>query len=101
MLAIAFSTWVLMHWVEYATLRLSSGKFIRDLVPFWEFLQIRTQHLQLTAENPGGRAIGAPAELGLLGYAPELLPIAGFLLGGLVVWLGPLSVEALGPGGRV
>ena len=100
MLAIAFSTWVLMHWVEYATLRLSSGKFIRDLVPFWEFLQIRTEHLQLTAENPGGRAIGAPSELGMLGYAHELLQIAGFLLGALVMWLGLTSLEACAPCSR-
>src|SRR5207249_10248638 len=86
MLAIAFSTWVLMHWVEYATLRLSSGKLVRDVVPFWEFLQIRTEHLQLTVENAGGRAIGSPTELGLLGYAHELLQIAAFRRGGFVVF---------------
>lgn len=100
MLAIAFSTWMLMHWVEYATLQLSSGKLVRDVVPFWEFLQIRTEHLQLTIENAGGRAVGSPTELGLLGYAHELLQIAGFLLGGFVMFAALSSIEACAPCSR-
>jgi hypothetical protein len=94
MLAIAFSTWVLMHWVEYATMRFSNGALVRDALPFWDFLRLRAEHLQLTVENPGGSKLGTTPELGILGYAHELLQVAGFLCGGFLVWLGLKNQEA-------
>ena len=100
MLAIGVSTWLLMHWVDYATMRFSDGGLVRDQVPFWYYLQMRTEHMQLVLQNQGGRAIDTTPELGLLGYAHELLQIAGFLLGGFVMWLGLKSLEACAPCGR-
>jgi hypothetical protein len=87
MLAIAFSTWLLMHWVEYVTVRFSDGALVRDAVPFWDYLRLRAEHLQLTIENPGGVNPSTTPELGILGYAHELLQLSGFLFGGFLVWL--------------
>jgi hypothetical protein len=94
MLAIGFSTWLLMHWVEYATLRFHNGILVRDSVEFWDYLRLRTEHLQLTVENTGSSNRTTTPELGLLGYAHELLQIAGFLAGGFVVWAKLRSEEA-------
>jgi hypothetical protein len=87
MLAIAVSTWLIMHWVEYVTLQFSDGRMARDVVPFWDYLRIRTEHLQLVLESAGSAARDATPELGMLGYVHELIQITGFLIGGLVVWL--------------
>ena len=94
MLAIGFSTWLLMHWVEYATMSLSDGSMVRDQVPFWYYLKIRTEHMQLMIQNQGGRTIDTTSELGMLGYAHELLQIVGFLVGGFIMWLSLRSREA-------
>jgi len=94
MLAIGFSTWLLMHWVEYATLRFSNGTLARDSVQFWDYLRLRTEHLQLMVENTGGTNRTTTPELGLLGYAHELLQIVGFLAGGFVMWAALQSQEA-------
>ena len=100
MLAIGLSTWLLVHWVEYATVSLSDGTMVRDQVPFWYYLRLRTEHMQLMIQNQGGRTIDTTRELGLLGYAHELLQIAGFLCGGFVVWLALKSCEACAPCSR-
>jgi hypothetical protein len=94
MLAIGFSTWLLMHWFEYATLRFANGTLVRDSLPFWDYLQLRTEHLRLTIENTAGRNTGTTPELGLLGYLHELLQVAGFLVGGFLVWAALKSREA-------
>lgn len=86
MLAIAVSTWLTMHWIEYARLQFDDGRMARDVVPFWDYLRIRTEHLQLVMQN-GGSTRDTTPELGLLGYVHEVLQIAGFLIGGFVVWL--------------
>jgi hypothetical protein len=86
MLAIGFSTWLLMHWVDYATMRFSNGTLVRDALPFADYLRLSTEHLQLTIENAGGTNPTTTPELGLLGYAHELIQIAGFLAGGLMMW---------------
>lgn len=85
MLAIGLSTWLLMHWVDYATMRFSNGALVRDALPFADYLQLRTEHLQLTIESAGAKQSTTP-ELGLLGYAHELIQIAGFLAGGFIMW---------------
>lgn len=100
MLAIGFSTWLLMHWVEYVTAHFRDGSLIRDAVPFWEYLRLRTVHLQLTIENPGGTNPSTTPELGLLGYAHELLQVAGFLFGGFAVWKRLKTHEACEPCSR-
>jgi hypothetical protein len=100
MLAIGFSTWLMMHWVEYASLRFRDGSLIRDAVPFWDYLRLRTTHLQLTIENAGGTNPSTTPELGLLGYAHELLQIAGFLCGGFIMWAVLKSREACEPCSR-
>ena len=100
MLAIAVSTWLILHWVEYATLRIPSGRLVRESVPFWDYLRIRTEHLQLSLQSGGGSTIGNTEDLGLLGYVHELIQLTGFLLGGFVVWLGLKSHEACVPCGR-
>ena len=100
MLAIGLSTWLLMHWVDYATLRLQNGTAVRDAVPFWEYFRLRTEHLQLVTQDQGGRVVDRTSELGLLGYAHELLQVAGFLCGGLVMWLALKSHEACVPCSR-
>lgn len=87
MLAIAVSTWLMMHWVEYVTLQFSDGRMARDVVPFWEYLRIRTEHLQLVLQTAGSAARDATPQLGMLGYVHELIQVTGFLIGGLVVWL--------------
>jgi len=100
MLAIGVSTWVLMHWVDYATTRFSNGALVRDALPFTDYLQLRTEHLQLTLENPGGTNPTTTPELGLLGYAHELVQIAGFLAGGLMIWTFLKRREACTPCSR-
>jgi len=94
MLAIGVSTWLLMHWVDYATMRFGNGTLVRDAVPFTDYMQLRTEHLQLTIENAGGRNGTTTPELGLLGYAHELLQIAGFMAGGLMMWVFLKRLEA-------
>ena len=94
MLAIGVSTWMLMHWVEYATLRYPDGRLVRDSWPFWDYFRVRTEHLRLTMQNAGGRPTGATSELGLLGYAHELVQVAGFLCGGFIMWAALKSEEA-------
>ena len=94
MLAIGLSTWLLMHWVDYATMRFSNGALVRDALPFADYLQLRTEHLQLTIENTGGTNPTTTPELGLLGYAHELVQIAGFLTGGFVIWAALKAQEA-------
>lgn len=100
MFTIALSTWLLMHWVEYATMRFSNGMLIRDSVAFWDYLQLSTEHLKLTIENQSGTNRTTTSELGLLGYAHELLQIAGFLCGGFIVWANLDSHEACVPCSR-
>lgn len=85
MLAIGVSTWLLMHWVDYATMRFANGALVRDALPFADYLQLRTEHLQLTIESTSTKATTTP-ELGLLGYVHELLQVAGFLAGGFFMW---------------
>jgi hypothetical protein len=87
MLAIGVSTWLLMHWVGYVTLRFSDGALVRDALPFTDYLRLRAEHLQLTIEGPSGTTPTTTPELGLLGYAHELVQIAGFLSGGLMIWI--------------
>lgn len=99
MLAIAVSTWLLMHWVEYATLRLDDGRMASDAVPFWDYLRIRTEHLQLVMQGSAPGADTTP-ELGLLGYVHELIQIAGFLLGAFLVWQRLKIQEACTPCSR-
>lgn len=94
MLAIGFSTWLLMHWVEYVTRRFADGALVRDSVAFWDYLRIRTVHLQLTIENAGGSNGKTTPELGLLGYAHELIQVTGFMIGGLIIWAALKSHEA-------
>lgn len=94
MLAIGVSTWLLMHWVDYATMRFANGTLVRDAVGFTDYLQLRTEHLQLTIENTGGTNPTTTPELGLLGYAHELVQIAGFLAGGLMMWTFLKRLEA-------
>ena len=84
MLAIGVSTWLLMHWVDYATMRFANGALVRDALPFVDYLQLRTEHLQLTIESASTNS--TTPELGLLGYAHELLQVAGFLAGGFIMW---------------
>lgn len=100
MLAIGFSTWLLMHWVEYATISLTDGSMVRDQVPFWYYLRLRTEHMQLMIQNQGGQTIDKTGELGMLGYAHELLQIVGFLVGGFIMWLALKSREACTPCSR-
>lgn len=100
MLAIAFSTWLLMHWVEYATITLADGSLVRDQVPFWYYLRLRTEHMQLVIENPSGTRPDTTPELGLLGYAHELLQIAGFMIGGLISWVALMSRDTCAPCSR-
>ena len=93
MLAIGFSTWLLMHWVDYATMRFGNGTLVRDAVPFTDYLQLRTEHLQLTMQSSSSNATTTP-ELGLLGYVHELIQIAGFLAGGFMMWIFLKRLEA-------
>lgn len=93
MLAIGVSTWLLMHWVGYATMRFSDGALVRDVVSFTDYLQLRTEHLQLTMQSASSKGTTTP-ELGLLGYAHELLQVVGFLAGGLMMWIFLKRLEA-------
>lgn len=94
MMAIGLSTWLLMHWVAYATMHFTDGALVRDAVSFTDYLQLRAEHLQLTIENAGGTNGTTTPELGLLGYAHELVQIAGFLAGGLMMWTFLKRLEA-------
>ena len=93
MLAIGLSTWLLMHWVDYATMRFANGALVRDALPFTEYLRLRTEHLQLTIQSSGTHPTTTP-ELGLLGYAHELVQVAGFLAGGFMMWTALKRQEA-------
>lgn len=98
MLAIGVSTWLLMHWVDYATMRFANGALVRDALPFVDYLQLRTEHLQLTIESASTNS--TTPELGLLGYAHELLQVAGFLAGGFIMWTALKRHEACTPCSR-
>jgi hypothetical protein len=100
MLAIGVSTWLLMHWVDYVTLRFDNGTLIRDAVPFADYLRLRAEHLQLTIQGPSGTNGTTTPELGLLGYVHELLQVAGFLVGGLMTWIFLKRREACTPCSR-
>lgn len=93
MMAIGVSTWLLMHWVDYATMHFANGALVRDALPFSDYLRLRTEHLQLTIESTSSNAT-TTSELGLLGYAHELVQIAGFLSGGLMMWIFLKRLEA-------
>ena len=93
MLAIGVSTWLLMHWVDYATMRFENCALVRDALPFTDYLQLRAEHLQLTISNGGNHGTTTP-ELGLLGYVHELLQIVGFAAGGLMMWIFLKRLEA-------
>lgn len=98
MLAIGVSTWLLMHWVDYATMRFANGALVRDAVPFTEYLRLSTEHLQLTMSS--GSNPTTTRELGVLGYAHELVQIAGFLAGGFIMWTALKRREACTPCSR-
>ena len=100
MLAIAVSTWLMLHWIEYATLRMPSGRLVRNAVAFWDYLRFRTEHLQLVMESGSAATTGETPELGLLGYVHELIQVVGFLFGGFVVWLALKRQEACVPCSR-
>ena len=99
MLAIALSTWFIGHWLSYALLRFPNGALVRDVVPFWDYFRVRTEHLQITFQSHGSE-LGRSANLGSWGYVGELIQIAGYLLGGLVLWHGLTRLEACTPCGR-
>jgi hypothetical protein len=99
MLAIGVSTWLLMHWVDYATMRFGNGALVRDALPFTDYLSLRAEHLQLTISNGGSHGTTTP-ELGLLGYVHELLQIVGFAAGGLMMWIFLKRLEACTACGR-
>ena len=100
MLAIGVSTWLLVHWVDYVTMRFANGSFVRDAVPFTDYLRLSTEHLQLRIENAGGTNPTTTPELGLLGYAHELVQVIGFLSGGLMMWIFLKRQEACTPCSR-
>jgi hypothetical protein len=100
MLAIGVSTWLLVHWVDYATMRFANGGLVRDAEPFTDYLRLSTEHLQLRIENPGGTNPTTTPELGLLGYAHELVQVIGFLSGGFMMWIFLKKQEACTPCSR-
>lgn len=101
MLAIGVSTWLLMHWVEYATMHFRDGALVRDALPFADYLRLRTEHLQLTIESASSSTNPTTTpELGLLGYVHELVQVAGFLAGGFIMWSALKRREACTPCSR-
>ena len=100
MLAIGVSTWLLVHWVDYATMRFANGTLVREAVPFTDYLRLSTEHLQLRIENAGGTNPTTTSELGVLGYAHELIQVAGFVFGGLMMWIFLKRQEACTPCSR-
>lgn len=99
MLAITLSTWFLSQWLSYALLRFPNGALVRDVVPFWDYFRVRTEHLQISFQSHGSET-GRSADLGGWGYVGELIQIAGYLLGGLLMWHGLTRLEACTPCGR-
>jgi hypothetical protein len=100
MLAIALSTWFLAQWLAYALLRFPSGAAVRDVISFWEYFQLRAEHAQFAFRGSDGAEIGRTSQLGLWGYASELVQVGGFLLGGLVMWSGLKRLDACVPCAR-
>ena len=100
MLAITLSTWFLAEWLSYALLRFPNGVAVRDVVSFWEYFQVKTEHMQLSFESHGGSELARTRDLGLWGYGREAIQIGGYLCGGLVMWLGLRRLEACVPCGR-
>ena len=100
MLGIALSTWFLAQWLAYALLRFPNGAAVRDVVSFWDYFQVRAEHAELTFRRTRGAEIGRTGQLGLWGYARELVQVAGFLVGGLLMWSGLKRLEACVPCGR-
>ena len=100
MLAIALSTWFLAQWLAYALLRFPNGAAVRDVLPFWDYFRLKTEHMRLAFENQNGTPIGRTRELGRWGYVQELLQVLGFLAGGLMMFLALRRIEACEPCGR-
>lgn len=85
MAVVGASTWLYVHWSEYSALTFPDGSPISSRVGFWEYFTYTAEHQTLTIKSrgSGSRETG---ELGVLGYARELLQLLGFLGGGVAVW---------------
>jgi len=81
----SLATFFLIHYLEYSTL-LIDGKPVSDYVPFTRYLDfaIRSTSMQFRFRTA---PMGTTGELGALGYGVAALQIAGFAVGGMLVWV--------------
>lgn len=84
MALIGLSTWIFSRWLGYATMTLKDGTRVADIVSFWNYFQLRIEHMQLSLS--AGSEGFTTGELGALGYAREVLQALGFVAGGFLTW---------------
>ena len=84
MVLIGLSTYALIQYLNYHTLKLQEGTYVSDIVPFWSYYQIKIESTSLQFRYRGVKTGGPTGELGSWGYVYELGRIIGFLVGGLV-----------------
>jgi hypothetical protein len=82
MVAIAGLTFVLIYYLEYATLTLDDGRHVSDYMSFWRYFTfvVTTAHYQL------GHGQIDTGELGEAGYWVAAIQFIGFLVGGVAIF---------------
>jgi len=83
MVVVSASTFFAIHWLRYDAFVASRG--FGDRLPFWHYLDEVLTHQSMTMRTNGAR-MGDTGELGALGYGVAALQIAGFALGGFIVY---------------
>jgi hypothetical protein len=87
MVLIGASTWILAHWLDYATLTLSGGTHVSSILGFWQYWQWATEHLSLRVSTSYNVTNGvSTGELGAWGYAQQIVQLLGFLAGGFATY---------------
>jgi hypothetical protein len=82
MVMIAGLTQLLIYWLGYATMVLDDGRRVADLIPFGEYLDLllTTAHYRMARASDMG-------EVGTFGYWLAAIQFAGFLVGGLSIFI--------------
>ena len=74
---------MLIYWYKYTSLEVD-GKFVRDFIPFGEYLRLTVENTTLTTYGRGG--YHKFEKVGWFGYLLAAQEFVGFLIGGFVAY---------------